>query len=857
MKVSLSTIRFFNTKYGCGPDPFSYGVDEIVRRIGLQLGAVESVENIGEYYDGIVVAKVVSCLQHPDADRLKICMIDDGGTNETVERGGGGFVQVVCGAPNVESGQLVAWLPPGTTVPSTRSTDPFQLEAREIRGKISNGMLGSPKELGLSDDHEGILVIHPEDVGEELSQPGTHLRKLYGLDDVIIDCENKMFTHRPDCFGQLGVAREIAGIFGDTYTSPDWYTASIQHEVESNLPLTISNNAPHLVARFCAQAMDNIQVADSPMWLKSFLNRLGLRPINNVVDLTNYFMLLTAQPLHAFDYDKLCAVAGVQPGDSSIELAPRLARDGEKVSLLNGKKIELTVNDLVIAVNDTPVALAGIMGGSETEVDGTTSRVVFECANFDMYAIRRTSMRHGLFTDAVTRFNKGQSPLQNDKVLAKIVDDMKNSFNAKVASEVLDTSTFNVLDDNLSRVTTTVDFINQRLGSSLSAQNIKALLENVEFIVAIDNDSDLIVTAPFWRMDIAIAEDIVEEVGRLYGYSELPVVLPNRSSKPAQRNNVRVHQQSIRDLMTRLGAHELLTYSFVHGKLMAASGTDPDKWAYHIRNAISPDLQYYRTALVPSLLAKVHSNLKSTAGSTDNEFAIYEIGKVHVVGHMEEGASDLPKQMRRFAFVFAADAKTESNKYIGSAFYAAKKYLDEITRGKATYEPLENTDYPITSSYAVGRSAVVKMGDGNGEIFGVIGELHASLKKQLKLPDFCAAFEIDMDILLAHTRKLSYSPLSQYPSLSQDLTLEVPSQLSWSHVYDFVYAEASVAAAEDGLSFSLEPIDVYSPQSSEVTRFSFRLHCTHIRKTLKTEEVNRIMDHIAAQATHSLTASRV
>jgi len=849
MKVSLDSLKVQAQKYGTSSDPYSYGIDDIIRRIGHQLGAVEEVIRTGGKYDGVLVAKVVACEKHPDADKLSLCMIDDGGVTADVERDENGNVQVVCGAPNVREGITVAWLPPGSTVPSTRGHDPFVLGVRELRGKVSNGMIASAKELGISDEHEGILEIDPQEVGEDLMAPGTEFKKLYGLDDVIIDCENKMFTHRPDCFGAMGVGREIAGIFGDKYTSPQWYANPVMPEVETDLPLSTPEELIDLVPRFSAIAMSDVEVKPSPMWLQSFLSRMGQKSINNIVDYTNYFMMISGQPLHAFDYDK---VKSLCDGDSVV-ISPRMANKGETLKLLNGKTIELTEGDIVIATDSRPIALGGVMGGSETEVDGHTKNIIIEGANFDMYNIRRTSMRHGLFTDAVARFNKGQSPLQNIAVIIKMVDEVKNNAGGKVASELLDKANFDVNADNLNRVSVTVDFINKRLGSSLGASDIKTLLENVEFMVEVENDS-LSITAPFWRMDIAIGEDIVEEVGRLHGYANLPVELPPRNSKPAPKNSAREFKQELRDKLSRAGATEVLTYSFVHGDLMRKTGTDPDKWAFHLRNALSPDLQYYRTSLMPSLLAKVHKNIREGAGSDDNEFVIYEIGKAHVKEHNEgENNDGLPVEMNRLALVFVADDRT-AGKYHGAPYYQAKKYLDYITDGQAVYSPLDTTEFPITGAYNKKRSATVKV---NGQIFAVLGEFSAKTTNSLKLPKYTAGFELTLELLEDERSAGKYEPMSNYPSTSQDITLEVPSDTAWGRVYDFIRAEVAVGSAEDDLVYEVVPLDIFQPEDDSLRRMSFRTKFASRRKTMKTEEISRILQHIETQAKETLNARRI
>ena len=404
MKFSLNHIRYYRDRYNWSGDPAPDGVEKLAEKIGAQLGAIEEIIDIGAKYRGILIVKVARCEQHPNADRLHVCKVDDGGKAQNVERDENGHVQVVCGAPNVREGMLAAWLPPGTTVPSTVDKDPFVLEAREIRGQVSNGMLASPKELGIGDGHEGILEV------DEEAEPGALFAEVYGLNDWIFDIENKMFTHRPDCFGMMGVAREIAGIQGQQFRSPEWYRADIElpKSDETALRTELTNELPGLVPRFLLLPMNNVKVGSSPVWLQVSLARLGVRPINNVVDLTNYWMLLTGQPTHAYDYDK---VKSLGSGDSA-KIVVRYPKPGEKIKLLNGKELEPRAEAIMIATDQKLIGIGGVMGGAETEVDENTKNIIIECATFDMYSIRRTSMAHGLFTDAVTRFNKGRAHLK-------------------------------------------------------------------------------------------------------------------------------------------------------------------------------------------------------------------------------------------------------------------------------------------------------------------------------------------------------------------------------------------------------------------------------------------------------------
>ena len=290
MKISTNTLKFLNEHYGSAGDPALHGLDDLLDKIGTRLGAVEEVTPFGEPFQGVLIARVVTCEQHPNADRLHVCKVDDGGKAENVERDENGYVQVVCGAPNVRAGMLVAWLPPGATVPSSYfDQDQFVLEARELRGVVSNGMMASPKELGLGDSHDGILEI-TLDTDEHL-EPGTPFADAYHLHgDTVIDMENKMFTHRPDCFGYLGVARELEGIQHRAYKSPEWYRINPAFPgIEADeLPLEVRNELPELVPRFTAITMRNITVKASPIWLQVDLAKAGLRPINNIVDYTNY-----------------------------------------------------------------------------------------------------------------------------------------------------------------------------------------------------------------------------------------------------------------------------------------------------------------------------------------------------------------------------------------------------------------------------------------------------------------------------------------------------------------------------------------------------------------------------------------
>lgn len=844
MKVSLNTIKQY-IDFELPPVP------ELVRRINEQLGQVEELYDLSEQYKDPIIVKVVEAEQHPNADRLRVCKVDDGGVVKDVPRDENGYVQVVCGAPNAVAGMHAVWLPPASTVPASFSDDePFVLSARELRGVLSQGMLAAADELAIGTDHDGITEVDPNEWtpgGVEI-KPGTSFASAYGMDDVVLDIENKMFTHRPDCFGQLGVAREIAGILGHKFTSPEWYWNLPEFAGGEGLPIELFNDAPTKVPRFMAVAVSDVTVAPSPLWLQCELVRLGGKPINNIVDATNYVMLLTAQPTHAYDYDKL----------RGSKLGARMASKGEEAVLLNGKTYQLDESDIVIADNDGVIGLAGIMGGGNSEVSHETKNIVLEVANFDMYTLRKSSMRHGVFTDALTRFNKGQSPLQNDRVLNLLLKSILDAAGGQQASSVLDNRTItaeSVYDDqSLSgELSVTAAFINERLGSNLSDEEIRALLGNVE-IAATEEGGSLSVTAPYWRTDIELPEDVVEEVGRLYGFDTLPRELPQRSSMPAPYNLDFITKQKVRNSLARTGANELLTYSFVHERVLAAAGQDVAK-AFQLGNALSPDLQYYRLSVLPSLLDKVHGNIK--AGY--NEFALFEIGKAH---HKDEYDDEgLPREFGRVASVYASKKAGT-----GAAYYHAKKMVEQTlvgsgVAGAVRYQKLADFDFgkhdafrQLAAPFDPERSATIWLGDQLG---GVVGEFKGAANKGFKLPEYAAGFELFQSLFTknaASTRE--YTPLSRYPSTSQDISLKHSSGVAYGDILASV--EAALAESVGDIRYTVEPVTIYQAEGDTGSKTTtFHITFTHSERTLVDADIAPIIDAVAVKTSDAFAAEKV
>lgn len=837
MKVSLNIIKQY-IDFELPP------TDELVERINSQLGKVEVVIDLNDKYKDAKIVRVVECEKHPNADRLNVTKID-AGTGE--------LIQVVCGAPNVHADMWAVWLPPESTVPATYDdTEPFKLGARELRGVMSYGMLAAADELALGSDHEGILEIDPDEwkPGNVVIEPGVSFAQVYELDDTVVDIENKMFTHRPDLFGQLGVAREIAGIFGHQFKSPDWYINTPKFEDGEGLKLEAFNDVTEKVPRFMAVAMKDVMIKPSPVWLQCALVAMGGKPINNIVDVTNYVMLLTAQPTHAYDYDKI----------RGAKIGARMAKKGETVKLLNDKTYELTPDDIVIVDAEGPIALGGIMGGGESEVDETTKNIVLEVATFDMYAVRKSSMRHGIFTDALTRFNKGQSPLQNDHVMAILLQSILDVAAGEQAGEVNDFGQMDLVEP----IIVTDVFVNERLGCELRVDEQTLLLDNVELgtrfyksdirsvqDVSIELDSDraesgdkdvqgvvnsYTVTPPFWRTDLELPEDIVEEVGRLHGFDKLPRELPQRSTSPAPLNNELVAKQRLRTTLAQAGGNEILTYSFVHADVLRKAGQDAEQ-AFKLSNALSPDLQYYRLSMLPSLLDKVHMNVR--AGY--DQFMLYEIGKSHHVDMY--GEDGLPQ-----AFGRAAAVVTDKNNQSQAAYYQAKRVVEytvaSILPGTAvTYTRLDKYQIPdfkpftqLLAPFDPVRTAIVEI---DGKLAGVVGEFRSGVIKNFKLPQRTGGLELFVSPFMRDVRP-KYLPLSRYPSVQRDVSFRVDQDID----YGVIEAVIQSADVDRAARITHEPLTIYQAQDATDKTVTLRFVMTSHNKTLDSKEASELLQKV-------------
>lgn len=809
MLISLNQL-----KLGLGDIQISD--EELVKLIGARLVEIEGVIDETHKYDGIYAAQVKFCEKIPDT-HLTRCLIDDGGKAKDVERDKDGYVQVMCGAPNVHEGMFAAWIAPGAIVPATcHDAEPFKIGMRKMLKQYdSYGMMAGADELAIGDDHTGIVELDPSDI-----KPGDNFADIFvNLNDKILDIENKSLTHRPDAFGVLGFRREVAGILGQKFTSPEWYLNPVQNFAnKSDVKLEIETDEK-LCPRYTAIVFEPTGKEYSPYLSNqaTLLARAGMRPIDPIVDATNMCMLSFGQPLHAFDYDKFVKVGGTD----TPKIIVRAAKKGEKITLLDGKEVEMNEDDIVITSNNVPVALAGAMGGANTAIDENTKRVILESATFSLYNLRKTQMAHGIFSEAITRFTKGQPAGQTLPVALRFADEVKDYLTPVALFDSQKTApAAEVVEVELSQ-------INNLLGTKFTIAEAQKILENVEFDVKVSGEK-MSVTVPFWRTDIHIPEDVIEEVGRLSGYDNIAPVLPLHAT--SDKNASFELKSELRDILSAFGANETLTYSFVHGDLIQKVGQDTAN-SYRIVNSISPDLQYIRQSIVPSLLDKSYANIR--AGY--DEFALFEMNQIYsrTNGVDEDG---VPQNAHHLAFIYIDQAGK-------SGFYTAKKYLLEMLEKmgiSADVKPFLVAKDQTNAYYEPKRSANIECG---GKLLGHLGEIKSSILRQMKLPLGTAAFEISLDEILAINRSSAkHFRLSQYPFVSRDVTLSVATDAAYGEFeskIDTIFKEA-------GLIYRIKPSSIYQAEGSEQKNLSFHLEFAHPDKTLAKNEIQAIMNQIEA-----------
>ena len=802
-------------------------IGELSKLIGARLVEIEGVENLGEKYKDVIIAKVISAEKVENSDHLNLCKIDDGGVRKDIERDENGFVQVVCGAPNVRAGIFVAWLPPESIVPETFGGENFKLGARKLMGNMSNGMIASLRELGLGDEHDGILEVSPE-VFENGIQAGDSFAEKFELNDFLLEVENKSLTHRPDCFGIVGFAREVAGILGEEFIEPE-FIKGLNFEGVEDRKIDIEIQNPKICERYTAAIFDVSNILKNPNLTieKTYILRSGMRPIDEITDLANKIMFETAQPLHTFDLEKLEKLNG----SSDIKIIVRNAFEGEELELLDGKKIKMNEKDIVIATGESgkiAIALAGAMGGISTAIDENTSKILVESATFNLYNLRNTQMRHGIFSEAITRFTKGIPQMLSRKVLDLFAEDIL-AMGGKSLSLIADSKDNNYQEQL--KISVSNDEISQVLGTDFSNDQIHQTLENVGILTENKNSETFLV--PFWRNDLHIKEDLIEEVGRLNGYDNIALQLPARTFKAVKKAKIDLLQSEIREILTAGGANEILTYSFIHGDLLEKVDQDSQN-SYKIVNSISPDLQYYRQTLTPSLLSKVSQNIRAGFG----EFAIFEMNKIteKSLGLNEE---NVPIEQKKLAFVYV-------NNKGENAFYQAKNYVDFLCKKlgvEVEFSKFNLEKSPLSTEFESKRSAVIEIQNNGKKItLGVIGEFKKSVQKSLKLPEATAGFELDLNILLENLAgsNVKIKNFSKFQSVERDISINIDEKREFSEIFNIF---ENISDKFENVEIEVLPIDIFK-NSDRTKNISIRFKITPFEKTLTGEEIHEIVQKI-------------
>jgi phenylalanyl-tRNA synthetase beta chain len=658
---------------------FDLPVEELADRLSASGTKVEGIEQPGAV-EGVVVAEVLDISDHPNADKLTLV---------EVSTAPGSSQQVVCGARNFAIGDRVPLAGVGARVPG------LTIEAREIRGVVSNGMLCSGAELGVSRDHSGILVL-PVD-----AQPGSDVGTVLGLDDVILDLE--VTPNRGDCMGMIGLAREVAALVGSELNVPEITVPS--RDVESKVSVRIED--PHGCPRYVARFVDGIKTGASPSWMQARLVRLGVRPVSVVVDITNYVMLETGQPLHAFD----------APGIPEHAIVVRRAREGESLRTLDEQTRTLHPDDLVIADRSKPIALAGVMGGADTEVSEETDTVILEAANFDPATVAYTSRRHSLRSEASARFERGVDSELPPVAASRAAELMGELTGGSIASEGVDDYPAPVEPISLTLRPARTTAV---LGYEISMADQAAHLRSIQLDVTLAGE-ELAVGIPSWRRDLTREIDLIEEVARLAGFARLPSTLP-----PARAGGLDPEQAAerrVRRILTGFGLSEAWTSSFGSPRELDALELPPDhpaRTAIALENPTSELDPVLRTTLLPGLLRSTARNLAQHAPGV----ALYEVARAY-----EPTTERLPREPLILGAVFTGErTSTWSEPKRVWDFWSAKGVLEALFESMG----VEGARFATirTMPWHPTRAAGVLLGD---EGLGVIGELH---------PDVCARFEV-------------------------------------------------------------------------------------------------------------------
>lgn len=767
--------------------------EEIARRLTMSTAEIEGVEYLNEHLTTVVTARAVDVRPHPDADRLTVVEVDTGSEQHTV----------VCGAQNHKKGDIVALATVGT-----RLSEEFTVKKAKIRGVKSSGMLCSERELGLSDDHSGIMIL-PAD-----TEVGVPLSEIYPERmDVRLEIDNKSITHRPDLWSHRGFARELSALLELPFT--DVVDHKLTDEFKEKADLKISIEDPVTAPRYTGLGVSNIRIEESPEWLKAAVTSIGMRPINNIVDITNYVMAELGEPMHAFDRKKL----------RGGEIIVRMAEKDEFLMTLDEQEFKLMPEDIVIADREGAVALAGVMGGFNSEIEDSTTEIVLEAANFNPVNIRKTAHRYDHRTEAAIRFEKSLSPRLTTDAIIRCYDLIRQVIpGAEASTSIIDAWPVPMEDI---RISTSTAFIRKRLGQEIDDRRIIGILRSLDFSVE-ESDGNLEIGVPHYRAtkDVRIPEDIVEEVGRIYGYDNITPRSPFVACIPPEKNLFRLFEREIKDILSAdCGMTEVSGYSFVGEETLNRLGVNEEK-ELRLRNPLSQEQDRLRRSIVPGIIKNISLNQRNF-----DSFAIYELGRVYI---KEDRKS--PELISENTRVTGALFRKKSETPI---FYEAKQAVsviaDRLRLKDMRLSPADNGLPPFVHPV---RAMRVYTGETEA---GLIYELHPGTMESFEINGCAALFDIDLDILFkAERSEISFTELQKFPEVPFEISVLADSTLYAEELCDVV------RGIKSGNIQSVRVISVYEgePIPEGMKSVSMKIVLSDPGKTLQPDEIDSLQKKI-------------
>lgn len=776
--------------------PKSVTPEALGLKLTLHTVEIDGVEKQSEQFEKVLVGKILEVRKHPNAERLQLARVSIGKEE----------LDIVCGAPNIEAGQLVPVACVGAVLPNG-----MEIKEALVRGEKSVGMLCAEDELGLGPDHSGILIL------ENRAKVGQKFSDYLNLQDTIFEVDNKSITNRADLWGHYGMAREIAAFLNSKTTKKFQKIAETEIKIDAEeKKLDVKVIDKDICRRYMAVAMDGIKITASPEWLQRRLSAAGVRPINNIVDITNYVMMELGQPMHAFDANLIDKVV------------IRRAKKNEVIKTLDGEKRELTEDMLVIANSKDPVAVAGVMGGEESEVRDETTSIVFESANFEHVSIRKTSAKLGLRTESSIRYEKGLDPNLCGIALARAVELVKEICpEAKVISKIIDENNFQL---NQGPIELNLKWLNTFVGAELTKKQVTDILESLGFVIEGGND-DLLVKVPTWRAvkDISIREDLAEEVARIIGYDNLTPVMPMVDMRRPLVNEERILERKIKEILA-CGTHlsEVYNYSFVGEEHLDKLGIN---YSTHIRlaNPISSQYTMLRQSLATNLIGNIRTNQ-----ARFEKFGLFEIGSVYLSmdGGLEKGDGSkelLPYQEKRLGILLAG-----SNAEIFAEAKKTIQYLMDELKIKSHFSPLDLVpEWADTNECA--KIMVEK------RLLGTILKLNKTAASRLGVKKDATIIEISLkELYNIYSTKpvMKFQEFDKFPPMLRDLAFVVAEKVLYNDL-----AEEIESFHE--LIKSVELFDVYQGDKLGQDKKSLAFRLTYqTDKTLTAEEVDKIQSDL-------------